>query len=53
MTTRHAIPRNAVSGAKGHAKTNDMQNGHAPMQGNGPKGFPTKLGLPSHTVTVL
>ena len=53
MTTRHAIPRNAVSGAKGHAKTNDMQNGHAPMQGNGPKGFPTKLGLPSHTVTTL
>ena len=51
MTTRHTIPRNAVSGAKRHAKTNDMQNGHAPMQGNGPKGFPTKLGLPSHTVT--
>ena len=53
MTTRHAIPRNAVSGAKGHAKTNDMQNGHAPMQGDGPKGFPTQLGLPSHTVTTI
>ena len=43
MTTKHAIPRNAVSGAKGHAKANDKQNGHSPMQGNESKGFPTQL----------
>ena len=53
LTIRHAIPRNALSGAKGHAKANDMQNGHIPKEWNGPERFPTQRGLPSRTVIYL